>query len=57
VERRKTEHCSSMCSVSLFFGFYQKNPQQWYQSRFRLFEGVQEAEERSSFAATASPTE
>ena len=55
MERRK-QSIAFVCSflVSLFLGFYQKNPQQWYQSRFKLFEGVQEVEGRISFAATTS---
>jgi len=43
--------------VYLFLGFYQKNPQQWYQSWSRLFKSDKEAEERSSFVATTSPAE
>ena len=43
---KKTEHCLCVFEF-LFLGFSQKNPQQWYQSRVRLFEGDKEAEGRS----------
>ena len=44
---KRKQSIASVCFIFVFLGFCQKNPQQWYQSRLRLFEGDKEAEGRS----------
>ena len=53
---RKTDHCLCV-QLICFWNFTRKIPNSGIGTKFKLFESVKEAEEKSFFAAAASPAE